>query len=80
MITSLLYLLSIEEFYRWAKNGKRSEMSDIVAIFFFFFLIFFISKDLMTSIMGAFSIYLWFGIIELKFNNWFKIPGPTLPK
>ncbi|MFX0059283.1 MAG: M48 family metalloprotease [Candidatus Heimdallarchaeota archaeon] len=66
IITFLLYLLSIEEFYRWAKNGKRSEMSDIVAIFFFFFLIFFLSKDLMTSIMGAFSIYLWFGIIELK--------------
>jgi len=59
-------LFSIEEFYKFSKNGKRSEMSDLVAIFFFFFLIFFLSKDLMTSIMGAFSIYLWFGIIELK--------------
>ncbi|MFX1591528.1 MAG: M48 family metalloprotease [Promethearchaeota archaeon] len=41
-------------------------MSDIVAIFFFFFLIFFFSKDFLTSIMGAFSIYLWIGIFELK--------------
>ena len=66
LITFLLYLLTIEEFYHWAKNGKRSEMSDIVAIFFFFFLIFFFSKDFLTSIMGAFSIYLWIGIFELK--------------
>ncbi|MFX0105159.1 MAG: M48 family metalloprotease [Candidatus Hodarchaeota archaeon] len=66
LITFFLYLLSIEEFYRWVKNGKRSEMSDIVAIAFFFFLIFFFSKDFLTSIMGAFSIYLWVGIYELK--------------
>ncbi|MFX1375007.1 MAG: M48 family metalloprotease [Promethearchaeota archaeon] len=62
----LLFLLTIEEFYQWVKNGKRSEMSDIVAIFFFFFLIFFVSKDFLTSLMGAFSIYLWIGIFELK--------------
>jgi len=66
LITFLLYVLTLEEFYQWAKNGKRSEMSDIVAIFFFFFLIFFFSKDFLTSIMGAFSIYLWIGIFELK--------------
>ncbi|MFX1242660.1 MAG: M48 family metalloprotease [Promethearchaeota archaeon] len=41
-------------------------MSDIIAILFFFFLIFFLSKDFLTSIMGAFSIYLWIGIYELK--------------
>ncbi|HUW90068.1 MAG TPA: M48 family metallopeptidase [Candidatus Nanopelagicaceae bacterium] len=62
----IFYLLSIEELYRWAKFGKRSEMSDFVALLFFFFLILFISKDVFTSIMGAFSIYLWFGIAELK--------------
>jgi len=62
----IFYLLSLEELYRWAKNGKRSEMSDFVAILFFFFLIFFFSKDILTSVMGAFSIYLWFGIFELK--------------
>ncbi|MFX0023799.1 MAG: M48 family metalloprotease [Candidatus Hermodarchaeota archaeon] len=66
LATFILYLLTIEELYQWAKNGKRSEMSDIVAILFFFFLIFFFSKDFLTSIMGAFSIYLWIGIYELK--------------
>lgn len=66
LITIFLYLITIEEFYRWAKNSKRSEMSDIVALAFFFFLILFFSKDLLTSLMGAFSIYLWIGIFELK--------------
>jgi len=64
--TFILYILTIEEVLRWAKDGKRSDLSDIVAIFFFFFVILFLSKDMMTSIMGAFSIYLWFGIYELK--------------
>lgn len=41
-------------------------MSDLVAILFFFFLLFFITKDLMTSLMGAFAIYLWVGVVELK--------------
>ena len=62
----IFYVLSIEELYRWAKNSKRSELSDFVFLLFFFFLILFISKDVLTSIMGAFSIYLWFGILELK--------------
>lgn len=62
----ILYLIVIEEFIRWVKQGRRSEMSDIVAILFFFFLIFFFTKDIFTSIIGAFSVYLWFGIFELK--------------
>ena len=66
IITVFLYFLTIEEFYHWLKNGKRSEMSDLVAIAFFFFVIFFFSKDLLTSLMGAFSIYLWIGVFELK--------------
>ncbi|MFW9987906.1 MAG: M48 family metalloprotease [Candidatus Odinarchaeota archaeon] len=41
-------------------------MSDIIIIAFFFFLIFFFSKDFLTSLMGAFSIYLWIGIFELR--------------
>ncbi|MBD3254481.1 MAG: M48 family metalloprotease [Candidatus Lokiarchaeota archaeon] len=64
--TAVFYLFSIEEIYVWVKNGRRSEMSDIVAIAMFFFLILFITKDLLTSIMGAFSIYLWVGVIELR--------------
>ncbi len=61
-----LFLLSINEIYHWAKIGRRSELSDLVAIALFFFIIFFITKDLLTSLMGAFSIYLWAGIIELR--------------
>ena len=66
IITAFLYVITIEEFYHWAKIGRRSEMSDIIAIAFFFFLIFFFTKDLLTSLMGAFSIYLWVGLIELR--------------
>ena len=66
ILTLLLFFLTIEEFYQWAKNGKRSEMSDIVAILFFFFFIFFFSKDFLTSLMGSFSVYLWIGIFELR--------------
>ena len=66
LITAFLYLITIEEFFHWAKIGRRSEMSDIIAIAFFFFLIFFFTKDLLTSLMGAFSIYLWVGLIELR--------------
>ena len=64
--TFILYILTVEEILRWVKDGKRSDLSDLVAIFFFFFVILFLSKDMMTSIIGAFSIYLWFGIYELK--------------
>ncbi|MBY9002746.1 MAG: M48 family metalloprotease [Candidatus Lokiarchaeota archaeon] len=64
--TIILFMFTVQEFHRFAKDGKRSDLSDIVAIFFFFFVILFLSKDMMTSIMGAFSIYLWFGIYELK--------------
>ncbi|TFG24288.1 MAG: hypothetical protein EU529_04745 [Promethearchaeota archaeon] len=60
------FLFSINELYHWAKIGRRSELSDLVAIALFFCIIFFITKDLLTSLMGAFSIYLWVGIIELR--------------
>ena len=66
LLTIVLYFLTIEEFLQWVKNGKRREVSDLIAIGFFFFLILFFSKDFLTSIMGAFSIYLWIGIFELK--------------
>ena len=62
----ILYLIVLEEFIRWLKQGRRSEMSDLVAILFFLFLILFFTKDIFTSIIGAFSVYLWFGIFELK--------------
>ncbi|MHA1914253.1 MAG: M48 family metalloprotease [Promethearchaeota archaeon] len=66
ILTIISYIFTIEESYQWVRNGKRSELSDIVAIAFIFLLILFLSKDALTSIMGAFSIYLWIGIFELK--------------
>jgi hypothetical protein len=69
LITIILFIITFEEFYHWARIGRRSEMSDIIAIAFFFFLIFFFTKDLLTSLMGAFSIYLWVGLIELKVSK-----------
>lgn len=62
----LFYFGSISEFLHWARIGKRSEMSDLIAIAFFFFVILFITKDWLTAMMGAFSIYLWVGVAELK--------------
>lgn len=41
-------------------------MSDLIAIAFFGILLFFFTKDAMTSLFGAFSIYLWFGAFEIK--------------
>ena len=62
----IFWILSINEFYHFAKIGRRSELSDLVAIFFFFFVILSITRDLLTSLMGAFSIYLWVGVFELR--------------
>ena len=39
ILTLIFYVLTIEESIQWLKNGKRSEMSDIIAIAFIFFLI-----------------------------------------
>ncbi len=56
----------INEGVLWIKNGKRSDLSDLVAIIFLFLTVFLITRDVMLSFVGAFSIYLLFGIEELK--------------
>jgi len=65
-ITLLLYFFLVNEIFNWVKEGKRSELADIVFIAFLFFFIFFLFKDLMTSFMGAFFIYLLLGRSEVK--------------
>ncbi|GAH66356.1 unnamed protein product, partial [marine sediment metagenome] len=65
-ITLLLYFFLVNEIWTWVKEGKRSELADIVFIAFLFCLIFFLLKDLMTSFMGAFFIYLLLGRSEVK--------------
>ena len=56
----------INEGLLWIKNGKRSDLSDLVAIIFLFITVFLITRDVMLSFVGAFSIYLLFRIEELK--------------
>ncbi len=57
----------INEGIVWVKNGKRSEWSDLVVIAFLFITVYLFTKqDMLTSLIGAFSIYLLFGIAELK--------------
>jgi len=65
-VTLVLYFFLVNEIWNWVKEGKRSELADLVFIAFLFFLIFFLFKDLMTSFMGAFFIYLLLGRSEVK--------------
>ncbi|MHA1620314.1 MAG: M48 family metalloprotease, partial [Promethearchaeota archaeon] len=62
----IFWLALINEGTLWIKNGKRSDLSDLVAIIFLFIAVFLITRDVMLSFVGAFSIYLLFGIEELK--------------
>ena len=66
ILVSISYFFTSEEMLRWALHGKRSEISDIVFIIFFFSIILYFSESILTSIMGAFSIYLWFSLKEVK--------------
>lgn len=56
----------INEGIHWIKSGKRSDWADLVIIAFLFITVFLITRDVLLSFVGAFSIYLLFGIEELK--------------
>lgn len=60
------YLLLLNEGYNWIKNGKRSDSADIIAIIFIGVTVYIGTGDVLTAFMGAFSIYLIFGLYELK--------------
>ncbi|MHA1562666.1 MAG: hypothetical protein ACTSPA_11125 [Promethearchaeota archaeon] len=62
----ILWGLLINEGISWVKNGKRSDWSDLVVILFLFVTIFLFTNDIFNSFIGAFSLYLIFGIYELK--------------
>ncbi|MHA1510753.1 MAG: M48 family metalloprotease [Promethearchaeota archaeon] len=62
----ILWGLLINEGISWVKNGKRSDWSDLVVILFLFVTIFLFTDDIFNSFIGAFSLYLIFGIYELK--------------
>ncbi len=62
----ILWGLLINEGISWVKNGKRSDWSDLVVILFLFVTVYLLTLDILTSFIGAFSLYLIFGIYELK--------------
>ncbi|WP_457558122.1 M48 family metalloprotease [Candidatus Harpocratesius sp.] len=62
----IFWIALVNEGLHWIKNGKRSDWADIVAILFLFITVFLITRDVLLSFVGAFSIYLLFGIDELK--------------
>ncbi|MHA1730407.1 MAG: M48 family metalloprotease [Promethearchaeota archaeon] len=60
------FILVLTELLNWTKNGKRSDMADFVVIGFLFFSVYLFTTDILNSLLGAFSIYLIFGLVELK--------------
>ncbi|UYP47308.1 Protease HtpX [Candidatus Lokiarchaeum ossiferum] len=62
----IMWIVMINEGLNWIKNGKRSEWSDLVVIIFLFITVYLASKNLFNSFIGAFSIYLIFGVYEMK--------------
>ena len=65
----IIFGFSINEGVNWIRNGKRSDWADLIAIGFLFIAVYLWTDNIMTSIIGAFSIYLIFGIgsIALSF-------------
>lgn len=62
----LLTGLLVSELYTWIKRGKRGDSTDIIVLVFLFVAVFVLTRDPLNSFVGAFSIYLIFGIMELK--------------
>jgi len=65
-IFGVLFVAMINEGLIWIKNGKRSELSDLVMLAFLFIIVYIGTDDLFNAFLGSFSIYLLFGISELK--------------
>ena len=60
------FIFLINEGISWVKNGKRSDWSDLVVILFLFITVYLLTGDIFNSFIGSFSLYLIFGIYELK--------------
>lgn len=59
-------LWGFSELWSWVKVGKRGEMADFAVLILLGLFIFLITGDPFTALLGAFGIYLFIGIFELK--------------
>lgn len=69
IITVIFFILAGflgNEVYHWVQRGKRGESFDIIVLGFLFITVFLFTGDIFNSFIGAFSIYLIFGVMELK--------------
>ncbi|MHA1340690.1 MAG: M48 family metalloprotease [Promethearchaeota archaeon] len=57
---------TINEFIHWYKRGSRGEAFDLIILAYLFITVYIFTNDIMNSFIGALSLYLFFGIIELK--------------
>lgn len=62
----LTLLLNYGELVNWVKQDHRGDVSDLALIALLFFAVYLATGDLFNSLLGALSIYLLFGLIELK--------------
>jgi Zn-dependent protease with chaperone function len=69
-ILTILYLgltgLLCNDVYVWIKRGKRGESFDLIVLGFLFVIVYLLTDDIMNSFIGALSIYMIFGVMELK--------------
>jgi Zn-dependent protease with chaperone function len=59
-------LWGFSELWIWVKVGKRGEMADFAILLMLLFFFWMLTEDLFTGVLGAFGIYLFIGIFELK--------------
>ena len=57
---------SFSELWNWVKVGKREEMADFAVLILLGIFFYLLTNDFFTAILGAFGVYLFVGIIELK--------------
>ncbi|HMF31340.1 MAG TPA: M48 family metalloprotease [Candidatus Lokiarchaeia archaeon] len=54
------------EMWNWTKVGKRGEMADLSLILVLGAFFYLITSDFFTALLGAFGVYLFIGMFELK--------------
>ncbi len=62
----LALLWAFSELWSWVKVGKRGEMADFAVLALLGLFFYLLTEDFFTALLGAFGIYLFIGIFELK--------------